>query len=130
MKIQKYTPADAEELFALIEREGDEWEYWQGDNPAKYKALLSQSITYLAFDGETLCGYILAHDNGGFGIYIYDLLVDRAHRGKQYGKYLINRLCQDHPAANIYVMSDVDEYYQKQGFKKAGSIFMVAKSNY
>ena len=33
--IRRYTPEDESELFALIEREGEEWTYWQGENRAK-----------------------------------------------------------------------------------------------
>ena len=32
---------DENQLFALIEREGIEWTYWQGKNRAKYKKALA-----------------------------------------------------------------------------------------
>jgi len=31
----------------------------------------------------------------------------------------------DYPNQIVYVMSDIDEYYKKQGYKYEGSIFVV-----
>jgi hypothetical protein len=36
---------------------------------------------------------------------------------------------QDYPNHTVYVMSDVDGYYQKQGYIREGSIFEVINSN-
>ena len=33
----------------------------------------------------------------------------------------------DYPNHIVYVMSDVDEYYKKLGFKREGSIYQVTK---
>jgi len=52
MVIRKYTPADADNLFTLIKREGDEWEYWQGANRTKYQTTLDNCIVYLVFEGD------------------------------------------------------------------------------
>jgi len=35
---------------------------------------------------------------------------------------------KDHPDKIVYVMSDVDEYYEKQGYRKEGSVFEVLKN--
>lgn len=35
----------------------------------------------------------------------------------------MERVCIDYPNQPIYVMSDVDIYYEKLGFQKIGSIF-------
>jgi hypothetical protein len=45
------------------------------------------------------------------GVYIFDLLVKKSYRGQQ-----------NQP---VYVMSDVDPYYEKLGYRREGSIFEV-----
>ena len=38
-------------------------------------------------------------------------------------------LYTDFPNLTVYVMSDVDEYYKKQGYKPEGSVYEVTKKN-
>ena len=64
--IRRYTLEDELALFALIEREGEEWTYWQGDDRAKYAKALDNCIVYLVFEGDTLCGYARCRDDDGF----------------------------------------------------------------
>lgn len=126
MDIRRYEPECADQLFALIEREGDEWkDYWYGEEKAKYKKALANSIVYLVFEGETLCGYARCRDDDGYGVYVYDLLVDQEHRGKEYGRLLMEQVCEDFPNDPVYAMSDVDPYYEKLGYGRAGAIFIV-----
>ena len=127
MIIRRYTVEDAEKLFTLMESEGEEWQaHWSGDGREKYQNALDSSIVYLVFDGDTLCGFVRCRDDDGFGVYVYDLLVDKVHRGKEYGRLLMERACVDYPDSTVYVMSDVDVYYgQKLGYERAGSIFVV-----
>lgn len=126
MTIKRYEAADEDQLFILIEREGDDWKsYWQGAGREKYKSALASSINYLLFEGEVLCGYVRCRDDDGYGIYIYDLLVDKQYRGKEYGRLLMERVCRDFPEDPVYVMSDVDLYYEQLGYEKEGTIFTV-----
>jgi len=126
MQIRKYTPADSDNLFALIEREGDEWTYWQGENKAKYQKALNNSIVYLVFESETLCGYLRCHNDYGFGVYVQDLLVDKQYRGKDYGRLLMERVCRDFTDDVVYVMGDVPVYYEdKLGYEVEGKIYVV-----
>jgi len=129
MIVRRYTPGDACRLFALIKAEGEGWIYWQGHNRQKYEKLLEECITYLLLEDETLCGYLRVRNDGGFGMYVYDLLVDKVHRGKGYGRLLMERVCQDYPNDTVYVMSDVDGYYTKLGYEKEGSIFIVNETD-
>ena len=85
------------------------------------------SICYLIFEDETLCGFARCRDDDGFGVYVYDLLVDRDYRGKGYGHMLIAQACKDFPDSTVYAMSDVDPYYEKQGYERIGSIFRVKR---
>ena len=126
--IRKYTPEDADQLFAMIEREGEEWQaYWRGDGRAKYQKALDGSIVYLVFEGENLCGYARCRDDSGFGIWVCDLLVDQRHRGKEYGRLLMEEACRDFPDNIVYVMSDVHPYYEKLGYEEIGKIFVVKR---
>jgi len=123
--IRRYTPADSDALFALIEREGKEWEYWQGENRAKYKKALESCTVYLAFEDETLCGYARCRDDDGFGVYVLDLLVDKAYRGKDYGRLLMEQAYRDYPNDTVYVTGDVYPYYEKLEYEVEGKIYKV-----
>ena len=125
--IKLYTPQDDEDgLFALIQREGDDWkDYRQGSGRMKYQRALASSITYVLYEGAALCGYARCRDDDGFGVYVCDLLVDKGSRGKEYGRLLMERVCRDFPDDIVYVMSDVDPYYTKLGYEKEGTIFIV-----
>ncbi|MEA5018547.1 MAG: GNAT family N-acetyltransferase [Erysipelotrichaceae bacterium] len=127
MEIRKYQrEKDEVKLMALLKKEGEAWScYWQEEVSLKYKEALVNSITYVAYEGDLLCGYCRALDDQGFYLYVCDLLVDIDHRGKAIGKQLIEKLKDGYPHQNIYIMSDVDQYYLKQGYQLIGSIFEV-----
>lgn len=127
MKIKRYAVEDEAALFAMLREEGEEWSDYHGpQKAAPYARALGSSVTYVAYEGGELCGYARCREDGGFGVYVYDLLVRKAHRGKRIGKMLMEQACQDFPGQPVYVMSDVDAYYEKLGYERAGSIFRVA----
>ena len=124
--IKRYTPEDADWLFALIEREGEEWkDYWRGDGRIKYQNALGNCIVYLVFEDDTLCGYARCRDDDGFGIYVLDLLVDKEFRGKEYGRLLMEQACIDYSDDIVYVTGDVYPYYEKLGYDVEGKIYIV-----
>ena len=126
MEIREYSKAYESLLFDLLIEEGDEWSCYHGPGGCdKYIKALESSITYIACDGLLVCGYVRCREDDGFGVYIYDLLVKKTHRGRQLGKSLMERVCQDFPDQPVYVMSDVDTYYEKLGYRREGSIFEV-----
>lgn len=126
MIIKLYSQSDELALFRLIENEGAEWiEYFGEKGRDQYKKALEKSITYVLYEDDVLCGYCRCREDGGFGVYIYDLLVDKKYRGKKFGHSLMKRVCFDFPEEPVYVMSDVDQYYEKQGYRREGSIFEV-----
>ncbi|SHE79359.1 GNAT family N-acetyltransferase [Alkalibacter saccharofermentans] len=129
MEIRKYIKEqDEERLMRLIASEGEEWECYTGEDVAeKYRKALNASITYVAYQEGILCGYSRSIDDCGFYIYVCDLLVDRNHRGKNIGRKLMESIYLDYPDKIVYVMSDVDGYYEKQGYRREGSIFEVRK---
>lgn len=132
MEIAAYKKVDDEEkLMKMIENEGEEWGcYSAADVSKKYREALEKSITYVAYEGEVLCGYSRSIDDCGFYVYVCDLLVIPEYRGKNIGRKLMECLYNDYPNYIVYVMSDVDEYYNKQGYKREGSIYEVIKSDY
>lgn len=121
-----YRPDDETALLALLEREGEEWsDYWRGAGRTAFLRALASSEVYVVGPREEVMGYLRCRDDDGFGVYVYDLLVDRARRGRGYGRALLERIHQDHPGADVYVMSDADPYYEKLGYDRAGSVFAV-----
>ncbi len=126
MQIRQYSKADETLLFDLLIDEGDDWIDYHGPvGLSKYIKALESSITYIACDENLACGYARCREDDGFGVYIYDLLVRKTHRGKQIGKALMERVLKDFLNQAIYVMSDVDPYYEKLGYRREGSIFEV-----
>ena len=126
MEIKVYSEVDEDNLFDMMKKEGAEWEdYWGDSNRDKYKTALSNSITFLSYDEDELCGYVRCRDDDGFGIYIYDLLVKKSKRGNNIGRALMESVCSVFPNNRVYVMSDVDDYYKKHGYRREGSIFEV-----
>lgn len=125
VEIRILAETDYGKIFKLMQDEGEEWsEYYQDQE--KYSKALTNSFVYGVFVKHRLCGYVRCKDDDGFGIYIYDLLVDAGFRGRDFGKLLMERVYLEKPNNPIYVMSDVDLYYQKLGYEKEGSIFIVS----
>jgi len=128
MFIKKYTPEDEAKLFDLIENEGDEWKaYWQGAGKEKYRKAIADSLVYVVYVGETLCGYARCRQDEPTGIYVIDLLVNPKFRGNEYGRLLMEKVVEDFPDTTVYVNSDVNPYYEKLGYKAIGTIFKVSK---
>jgi ribosomal protein S18 acetylase RimI-like enzyme len=126
MEIRKYNKKDEKSLITLLKREG--WDcYTSKQTLEKYKAALLNSISYVAYEDNVLCGYSRSLDDYGFYIYICDLLVDKDYRGKKIGQKLMEQLHTDYPEHNIYVMSgeDENEFYLKKGYIKEGIIFKI-----
>ena len=122
MDIRLYSEADEDNLFAMIKAEGTDWEDYHGE---KYKKALANSVVFVAYDKDELCGFVRCKNDDGFGVYIYDLLVAPKRRGQSLGRALMEKVCTEFPGETVYVMSDIDEYYSKLGYRRIGSIFEV-----
>ena len=115
-------------LMEMIEAEGDEWACYTSElMSAKYKKALENSITYVAYIGSVLCGYSRSINDNGFCIYVCDLLVNPKFRGRNIGRKLMECIYDDYPDLEAFVMSDVDVYYEKQGYQREGTLFEVAR---
>ncbi len=126
MVIKRYSDADESRLFDMLMEEGEDWKDYHGEKGrGKYIKALKSSITYVVYDDDALCGYVRCREDDGFGVYIYDLLVRKSYRGRQLGKMLMEQVCRDFANQTVYVMSDVDPYYEKLGYQREGSVFIV-----
>lgn len=125
MLIRRYNKhTDESNLMKMIEAE-EGWDYNNANLAGKYKKALETSITYVAYLDDVLCGYSRSLNDFDEYIYVCDLLVMPAYRGKEIGRKLMECLYNDYPNQIVYVMSDVDGYYRKINYKKIGSIFEV-----
>ena len=127
IEIRKYSINDEEKIMAIITQEGKEWKSYRDP---KYKAALLNSITYVAYENDDLCGYVRAVNDNDYYIFVFDLLVTPKHRGKNIGRLLMENLYQEYPnISDIFVTSDEDLYYKKQGYEAIGTIFKVTNRN-
>ena len=126
MEIRRYTKQDEQQLFNLMEREGEEWmDYWsEAGRPDYIQALEESTATYVVICEGQLCGFVRCI--GHVTIYVDDLLVDADYRGREFGRYLMETVHQAYPDKEVYVLSDVDAYYAKLGYEKAGTVFAVS----
>jgi len=128
MEIKLYSKSDETNLFTMLRSEGSEWKCYFGENAEdSYKHALKNSIIFVAYENDVLCGYIRCRNDDGLGIYIYDLLVKKEFCGNNIGKKLIEKICTKYTGSTVYVMSDADEYYKKQGYLNIGSVFQITK---
>ena len=122
-KVRPYNPSeDLEKVLQIIKSEGEEWEDYL---TPEYEGLLETSVTYVALLEGVLCGYARSLRDGGFFVWVMDLLVDRNSRGHGMGKQMLERIAADFPNQEVYVLSDVDAYYEKLGYQRAGSLYQV-----
>ncbi len=128
MVIKIYDKNDEMGLLDLLYDEGEEWiDYYNQNGREKLIRALASSIAYLAYEGNIVIGYIRAREDDGFGVYIYDLLVRKSYRGHNIGKQLMEHIASKYFDQTIYVMSDVDNYYEKVGYQRVGSIFEIKR---
>ena len=123
--IRKYSKQhDEANVMQLIANE-DGWDYANSDMAEQYKAALEQSVTYVAYFDNQICGYSRSLNDCGFYIYVCDLLVSPTYRGHSIGKQLMECIYAHYPNHVVYVMSGVDGYYEKVGYSKEGSIYLI-----
>ena len=127
MEILPYQPGrDQKKLHEIMLLEGDEWSDYSSDAGfALYGPALKTSITYVARDGDKLCGYSRSINDNGLSLYVLDLLVKPVYRGQGLGRQLMECLFDDYPGMTVYVTSDVDPYYSKLGYRREGTVFQV-----
>lgn len=128
MELIRYQDDLYPKLFALLIEAGSDWEtYCNKANQAAYRRLLQEDLVFCAMEDERCIGYVRAKVDGIYGIYVYDLLVHPGYRGRKIGQSLLNQIQNFDALQIVYVMSDVDTYYQKLGYERIGSIFSLTK---
>ena len=124
MEITKYQPQYENKLVSLLAEDPDWESFVTAPNLEKFRQALQHSNTYLLLDDTAVCGYIRAVVDA-FGVYVSELYVCPGCRHSGYGRALLNRIKSDNRDNDVYVLSDEDGYYRKQGFERAGSIFQL-----
>src|SRR5574344_2550076 len=89
MIIRRYNKATDESKVMQMISEEEGWDYANENLAEKYKVALETSITYVACQDDVLCGYSRSLDDFGEYIYVCDLLVMPAYRGKWVGRKLM-----------------------------------------
>jgi len=125
MLIRKYNKITDESKLMKMIKDEEGWDYADESMADKYIMALESSVTYVAYIEDVLCGYSRSLNDCGFYIYVCDLLVRPDFRGKDIGSKLMECLYKDYPNQVVYVMSDVDGYYEKVDYKRIGSIYEV-----
>lgn len=125
MKIVRYTPEYVEDILDAITKEPD-WEIFTSEAAIdRYRSRLNESVTYVCYDDKAFCGYVRAILDDGFAVYISELYVVPAWRNRGVGRSLMAQVKADHGRLLVYALSDEDAYYEKLGYRKAGSVFEV-----
>ena len=122
--IHCYDKRHESELIALLKAEPDWNLFTSEDTLDVFKHALLNSETLICKCHGRICGYLRALFDG-FGIYVSELYVAPLYRNKGKGKEFLNKIKQQHPNQEIYVLSDEDLYYEKLGCKRVGSVFRL-----
>ncbi|MFY0654650.1 MAG: GNAT family N-acetyltransferase [Cyclobacteriaceae bacterium] len=127
IEIRKYEALrDFGDLIQLIESESEEWsEYTTVQGRTLFKNVLENTIVFVAEASNELCGFVRAYNDFEFSIIVNDLLVHKSYRGNTRGRQLLEKLAEDYSNLPVYIMSDYDEYYEKLGYKREGSIYRM-----
>ena len=125
MDIIKYKREHENDLFSAIKQDPN-WDMFTNEAAAgNYRKRLRESITYVCYEGKKFSGYLRAILDDGISVYISELFVVPEMRNKKIGRTLISKLKSDFANLSVYALSDEDIYYEKLGYKKAGSVFEI-----
>jgi ribosomal protein S18 acetylase RimI-like enzyme len=139
--IRDATPADLDLLMSLVERlESELLPLPYPEDPAeldraKVEAMVRDGVALLAEEDGRTVGYALARfgDHGPTTVYVTDLWVDAASRGRGVGRELL-RLAAERASArgSTHVLLDVDSrnteaiaFYRALGFEEGAKIFRI-----
>jgi len=90
-------------------------------NPVKLKMAFDSSYAVIyVFDSNKLIGLRRALCDGEYHAAIYDVVLLPEYQGKDIGKEIMRRLCDQLPVENIilYAVPGLEGFYKKLGFKK------------
>jgi ribosomal protein S18 acetylase RimI-like enzyme len=125
LEISKYQPKHEEDVLSVL-RCDSEWDIFTNeDSVDSYKKSLKSGISYVCYIDGNLCGFTRAIADEGFFLYISELYVVPACRGRGLGRAMLERIKVDHSDVTVYLLSDEDAYYQKLGYRKVGTVFAL-----
>ena len=123
-KIIKYEKLHESKLISLLKKEPDWNSFTSNEMVEKFKRELLKSETYICITNGKISGYIRALVDS-FGIYVSELYVAPEHRNKGNGRSLLYQVREKFPDQETYVLSDEDDYYEKLGLTRIGSVFKL-----
>lgn len=125
-ELRRYCQDNLGDVISAIGKD-PEWEFIIGDEAKRviYADRLKNSVSYVCYFGEVLCGYVRAIVDDGMALYISELFVKPEFRNRKIGQRLIEILKENHRPHTVYVLSDEDLYYEKKGYKRIGSVFEI-----
>ncbi len=125
MKISKYNPEHEVDVLSAISEDQD-WDMFTNDVSIDiYRKSLKNGVTYVCYNNNEFCGYVRAILDDGFAVYISELYVIPKWRNHKIGQSLLERVKLDFANLTVYALSDEDVYYQKKGYKRIGSVFIL-----
>lgn len=95
----------------------EHWEKFYTSKKDIYTQALKNSITYVAYEEDSYCGYIRCITDGVFTIYCCEIIVDDEYKRKGIGRLLIEKVRTEYPTCCMDVLSDNDEFYQANNFQ-------------
>ncbi len=124
MRIQVYEQRFEQPLLQLLRSEPD-WQLLVNDDVIDaFRRALASGDTRVLLHDDLVCGYVRAVVDD-LAVYISELYVAPAHRGRGLGKALLEKTKSTYPGREVYVLSDEDRYYEKLHYKRVGSIFQL-----
>lgn len=125
-KLERYSQKNYQDVLGAI-GEDPNWEFIINSESKRqiYADRLEKSDTYVCYSGEVFCGYVRAIIDDGMALYLSELFVIPAHRNRNVGHRLIEKVKDENPSITVYALSDEDLYYEKKGYKKIGSVFEI-----
>ena len=125
MEILRYKREHEDAVISAIKEDPD-WDMFTKESSiGNYRKELLESITYVCYENGAFCGFLRALLDDCLAIYISELFVVPEWRKRTIGRTLIARVKMDFRHLTVYALSDEDDYYEKLGYRKVGSVFEI-----
>lgn len=102
--------------------------YWASGRPLEtVKKSMKHSLCYGVFCGNNMIGFARVVTDYATSYYLCDVVIDKRHRGKGYGKMLVETVVNDTRLQSLLGMlttRDAHGLYERYGFQYEGERFM------
>lgn len=116
MKIRKIEKKDYSQIKQLYQEEE-----WLSFLRVDFELAIEHSISLVAYENDKILGFLRALSDGYITIFIGEIIVRKDVRKQGIGKALITAVHSMYPTARIDLISEADQFYQENGFKKIGT---------